>query len=66
MNAKLYVRGKTAFTMYEIALSNASEVQLSEISRELGLGLSVQEMQAAQAYFKREGKDVKLLPYHVS
>jgi phosphoribosylformylglycinamidine synthase II len=57
MNASLYVRGKTAFTLYEIALSEASEAQLSEISRELGLGLSVQEMRAAQAYFKREGKN---------
>jgi phosphoribosylformylglycinamidine synthase len=57
MNADLYVRGKTAFTMYEIALSEASEAQLSEISRELGLGLSVQEMQAVQAYFKREGRN---------
>jgi phosphoribosylformylglycinamidine synthase II len=57
MNPDLYVRGKTAFTMYEIALSEASEAQLSEVSRELGLGLSVQEMRAAQAYFKREGRN---------
>ncbi len=57
MNPDIYVRGKTAFTMYEIALSEASEAQLSEISRELGLGLSVQEMQAVQAYFKREERN---------
>jgi phosphoribosylformylglycinamidine synthase II len=57
MNPKFYVRGKTAFTMYEIALSEASEAQLSEISRELGLGLSVQEMRAVKAYFKKQGRN---------
>jgi len=57
MNPDIYVRGKTAFKMYTIALSKASEPQLSEVSRELGLGLSVQEMQAAQAYFKGEGRN---------
>jgi phosphoribosylformylglycinamidine synthase II len=57
MNAELYVRGKTAFTMYKVALSKASEAQLSEVSRELGLGLSVQEMLAVQAYFRREGRN---------
>jgi phosphoribosylformylglycinamidine synthase II len=57
MSTDLYVRGKTAFTMYEIALSQASEAQLSEISRELGLGLSVQEMRAVQAYFKKQGRN---------
>ncbi len=57
MNPDIYVRGKTAFTLYEIALSEASEAQLSEVSRELGLGLSVQEMQAVKAYFKRAGRN---------
>jgi phosphoribosylformylglycinamidine synthase II len=57
MKPGIYARGKTTFTMYKIALSKASEVQLSEISRELGLGLSVQEMLAVQAYFKREGRN---------
>jgi phosphoribosylformylglycinamidine synthase II len=57
MNPDLYVRGKTAFKMYEIALSEASEAQLSEISHELGLGLSVQEMHAVKAYFKRQGRN---------
>jgi phosphoribosylformylglycinamidine synthase II len=57
MNPDLYVRGEKGFTMYEIALSEASEAQLSEISRELGLGLSVQEMHAVRAYFKRQGRN---------
>jgi len=53
MNSDIYLHGKTAFTMYEIALAQASEAQLSEVSRELGLGLSVQEMKVVQAYFRR-------------
>jgi phosphoribosylformylglycinamidine synthase II len=57
MNPDIYFRGKFAFNMYEIALSEAAEAQLSEVSRELGLGLSVQEMQAVRAYFKREGRN---------
>ncbi len=57
MNSGIYVRGKTAFAMCEIALSEASEAQLSEVSRELGLCLSVQEMRAVRAYFKREGRN---------
>jgi phosphoribosylformylglycinamidine synthase II len=57
MNPDIYVRGKTAFTMYELSLSGASGTQLSEVSRELGLGLSLQEMRAVQAYFKREGRN---------
>jgi phosphoribosylformylglycinamidine synthase II len=57
MNPDIYVRGKHAFKMYSVALSEASEAQLSEVSRELGLGLSVQEMQAVKAYFKAEGRN---------
>ncbi len=57
MNPDIYVRGKTTFKMYEVALSEASETQLSEVSHKMGLGLSVQEMQAVRAYFKRESRN---------
>ncbi len=57
MNPDIYVRGKTAFKMYKIVLSEASTTQLSEISRKLGLGLSLQEMQTIKAYFKAEGRN---------
>jgi len=57
MNTDIYVHGKTDLTIYEVALSKASEKQLSEVSHELGLGLSVQEMQAVQAYFSRAGRN---------
>ncbi len=57
MNLDIYVRGKTCFKMYEIALSEASKAQLLGVSQELGLGLSLQEMQAVKAYFKRENRN---------
>jgi phosphoribosylformylglycinamidine synthase II len=57
MNSDLYVHGKTAFTMYKVTLSKASEVQLSEVSRELGLGLSLQEMKVVQTYFRIAGRN---------
>jgi phosphoribosylformylglycinamidine synthase II len=57
MNPAIYVRGKTVFKMYKIALSEASEEQLSEVSRKLGLGLSVQEIHTVKAYFKSEGRN---------
>jgi phosphoribosylformylglycinamidine synthase II len=57
MSPDIYVRGKTAFAMYEIALFEASETQLSEVSRKMGLGLSLQEMEVIRAYFKREGRN---------
>ncbi len=63
MSPDLYARRKTAFTLFEITLSTATEPQLSRISSELGLGLSLQEMKTVQAYFKtqkRNPTDVEL------
>ena len=57
MNPDFYVRGKTAFPLYKILLSEASEAQLLKISFKLSLGLSVKEMKAVKAYFKREGRN---------
>jgi phosphoribosylformylglycinamidine synthase II len=57
MNPNSYVRGKKAFKMYKVALSEASKEQLSEINRKLALGLSMQELQAVKAYFIREGRN---------
>jgi phosphoribosylformylglycinamidine synthase II len=57
MNPAIYVRGKNVFKMYKIALSEASEEQLSEVSHKLGLGLSVQEIHTVKAYFKSKGRN---------
>jgi len=57
MSIKLYARRNTVFTLYEINLSEASDLQLIETSRELGLGLNLQEMKTVQTYFKRKNRN---------
>ncbi len=63
MTAGLYIRRDTSFALLEINLNEATDEQLSEVSRELGLALSLREMKAIQAYFgkkKRNPTDVEL------
>jgi len=63
MTTSLYVRRKVPFQLFEINLQNATEQQLLEISRELGLGLNLQEMKAVKDYFLRKRRyatDVEL------
>jgi len=59
----LYKRTNDAFTLHEVNTADATDQQLIEVSGELGLGLSLQEMQQVQAYFKtqkRNPTDVEL------
>lgn len=59
----LYTRTNTAFTMHEVNTRNATDTQLQEVSNELGLGLSLQEMKQVQAYFSAQNRsptDVEL------
>src|SRR3990170_1347769 len=63
MSAILFNRRKTSFVLFEINTLEASDEDLGEISRELGLGLSLQEMKTVQAYFKQKKRsptDVEL------
>ena len=57
MNDNLYIHRKTSYALYEVALAKATDQQLAEISNELALGLSLQEMKSIQAYFKKEGRN---------
>ncbi|MEM2080910.1 MAG: phosphoribosylformylglycinamidine synthase subunit PurL [Candidatus Bathyarchaeia archaeon] len=57
MNESLYIRRKTSFTLYEVALAKASDRQLLEISGELGLCLNLEEMRAVRDYFAKEGRN---------
>ena len=57
MNDNLYIHRKTSIALYEVALAKATDQQLAEISNELALGLSLQEMKSIQAYFKKEGRN---------
>jgi phosphoribosylformylglycinamidine synthase len=63
MTRSLYVRRKTTFPIFEINMLQAEHKQLMEISRELGIGLNLQEMNAVQEYFRnkrRNPTDVEL------
>ena len=57
MNANLYIHSKVGYALYEVGLAKASDQQLIEISNELALGLSLQEMKTVQVYFKAEGRN---------
>ena len=63
MTKNLYIHRKLPFLLFEINLLKATDRQLLEISRELGLALSLQEMKAVKNYFlskKRNATDVEL------
>jgi len=63
MTTNLYIHRKVPFLLFEINLLKATDRQLLEISRELGLALSLQEMKAVKNYFlskKRNATDVEL------
>jgi|GEM_PF-4463692 len=48
MSGSLYIRRETPFPLFEVAMASASDQQLLNVSRELGLGLSLEEMKAVQ------------------
>jgi phosphoribosylformylglycinamidine synthase len=59
----LYVKRDLPFELYEIRLKRATNEQLLQVSRELGLGLNLKEMQTIQKYFsgkERNPTDVEL------
>jgi phosphoribosylformylglycinamidine (FGAM) synthase-like enzyme len=57
MSRSLYIRRETPFPLFEVALVSASDQQLLDVSRELGLGLSLEEMRAVQKYFMGKGRN---------
>jgi len=57
MTARLYIRGKTSFLLFEINMLKATDEQLLEISREMGIGLNLQEMRAVQEYFRKRRRN---------
>ena len=57
MSGSLYILRETPFPLFEIALASASDQQLLDVSRELGLGLSLEEMRAVQKYFMGKGRN---------
>ncbi|MBX5327745.1 MAG: phosphoribosylformylglycinamidine synthase subunit PurL [Candidatus Bathyarchaeota archaeon] len=57
MSSSLYIRRKTVFPVFEINTFEATDQQLLEISRELGIGLNLHEMKAVQEYFRKKGRN---------
>ncbi len=63
MTSTLYVNKKMPFPLFEINLRNASDGELADVSNELGIGLSLDEMRCVQKYFakqRRNPTDVEL------
>jgi phosphoribosylformylglycinamidine synthase II len=59
----IYKRISTSFAVLEFDTANATDAQLADVSSELGLGLSLEEMKKVQSYFKeqkRKPTDVEL------
>ncbi len=57
MTLSLYIRRETSFPLFEVNMLKATDQQLLEISRELGIGLNLQEMKAVQRYFREKGRN---------
>jgi len=63
MRTGLYERRPLSFRLYEAKIKGASEEQLLQISRELAIGLSLEEMKKVRRYFtekKRNPTDIEL------
>jgi phosphoribosylformylglycinamidine synthase len=63
MNSSLYIHRKTPLALFEINVLDATDEQLLEVSKELGLGLNLLEMRAVKRYFRkkrRNATDVEL------
>ncbi len=59
----VYIKRELPFELFEANLLDADDKQLLQISRELGIGLSLNEMKAVRKYFsrkKRNPTDVEL------
>src|SRR2546425_5650456 len=52
-----YVRRSVPFPLREVRILDAPTSELGEISRELGLALSVDEMRRVQDYFRARGRN---------
>ncbi|HEX9261128.1 MAG TPA: AIR synthase-related protein, partial [Candidatus Bathyarchaeia archaeon] len=57
MNAEIYNRAETGFSLFKINVNKASDQQLLEVSDELGLCLSLEEMKSIQTHFKHQKRN---------
>ncbi len=52
-----FIRRKSPFKLYEVNILDADDEQLVAISRELGVGLSLEEMKAVKKHFSEKGRN---------
>lgn len=57
MTSGLYVRRKVPFQLFEINLQDASDEQLTKLSKELGIGLNLEEMKLVREYFTKRNRN---------
>jgi phosphoribosylformylglycinamidine synthase len=57
MTSNFYIQRTTVNNVLEVELTKASDTELVEISRELSLGLNIDEMKTVQAYFRGENRN---------
>jgi phosphoribosylformylglycinamidine synthase II len=57
MTGNLFVQRKTRFPLFEARMLGASDEQLLEMSRELGLTLNLREMRAIKQHFSLRGRN---------
>jgi len=57
MTRSLYARRETSFPLFEVNVLQATDRQVTEISKELGLGLNSLEMKSVQEYFRKKRRN---------
>ncbi len=57
MTTNLYLKKDAPFELTEVNLLDASNEQLLQVSRELGIGLDLREMKRIQTHFSRRGRN---------
>ena len=55
--ADLTVKRDVPFPLYDVRILEATDDQLRQVSADMALGLSVDEMKAVRDYFRKEGRD---------
>jgi phosphoribosylformylglycinamidine synthase len=55
--ADLMIKRDVPFPLYDVAILDATDEQLAQVSSDMALGLSVDEMKVVRDYFKKEGRN---------
>jgi len=55
--AELMIKRDVPFSLYDVAILEATDDQLKQVSSDMALGLSVDEMKVVRDYFKKEGRN---------